>query len=362
MNKPLTEVRALPVLRSAADLRQELDARTEPGLLWHPLEAQRVRCVACAHRCVIGPGSHGACGVRRNVDGALRVPFGYVARRYVRNVETNTVFHVRPGARALTFGMYGCDLRCPYCHNHRISQALRDGGGDEHPTAITAEKLVEEALTAGCSVVCAAYNEPMISAEWTHAVFERARQSGLTTALISDGHSTPEALTYMRDVTDVFRVDLKAATEEGYRKLGGRLAPVLDSIRAASNLGYWVEVVTLVVPGLNQDLGGLRALAQELRSIRADIPWHLNGFVPRYRLAERPATDSLFLVSAAGMAYAAGMQFVYVSNVPTVRELSHTRCPDCQTPVVLRNDYATLESRLNAGRCPSCSSVIAGLW
>ena len=106
----------------------------------------------------------------------MRVPFGYVARRYVRAVETNTIFHLLPGARALTFGMYGCDLRCPYCHNHQLSQALRDDQGDrvEQPSAIDAEALVAEAVGAGCRVLCAAYNEPMISAEWARAVFEKS--------------------------------------------------------------------------------------------------------------------------------------------------------------------------------------------
>ncbi|HET9958995.1 MAG TPA: radical SAM protein [Polyangiaceae bacterium] len=345
-----------------ASLEQELEVRTRPGKLWSSADGEAVRCYACAHRCFIQNGSRGACGVRFNRDGVLQVPFGYVARRYVRPVETNTILHVLPGARALTFGMFGCDLRCPYCHNHRLSQALRDGPSAERPVDMSPDALVEEALRAGCSVICGAYNEPMITAEWGHAVFEVAKRHGLKTALISDGNSTREALEFMRSVTDVFRVDLKAADDAGYHRLGGRISPVLESIRAARELGYWVEVVTLVVPGLNQDLGSIRQIATTLAAIDPEMPWHLNGFVPRYKLQQMPAADPFFLSSAAGSGYAAGMRYVYVGNLPGRDELCHTRCPSCHQVLIRRQDYATLENELVQGRCRQCGTNIPGLF
>lgn len=348
----------------AAELARELEASTfnRQGDLYVRHEDGSVRCVACAHGCVVAPGSRGACGVRMNRDGELLVPFGYVARRYVRAVETNTVFHVTPGARALTFGMFGCDLKCPYCHNHQLSQALRDGSTEEHPTPIDADALVAEALAAGCAVLCAAYNEPLVSAEWTRVVFEQARRAGLLTVLVSDGHSTAEALAYMRPVTDVFRVDLKAHSEEAYKRLGGRLAPVLRSIGLARELGYWVEVVTLVVPGLNQDAAALARIGAALRDIDPSMPWHLNAFVPKYRLLHLPPADPMFLALAAGAAYVAGSRFVYVGNTRACAELAHTRCPECHAIVVRRADYATCETRLDAGRCSQCGHDLPGLW
>lgn len=342
--------------------RLRAEALTTVGDLHHSAGEGRVRCLACAHRCVIADGSAGACGVRFNRDGALRVPYGYVARRYVRAVETNTIFHLLPGARALTFGMYGCDLRCPYCHNHRLSQALRDGVDDEQPTLVSAEDLVNEAIAAGARVVCAAYNEPMISAEWVRAVFQLAQARGLRTAIVSDGHSTPEALRYLRPHTDVFRVDLKAHSEAGYKKLGGRLQPVLDAIELARELGYWVEVVTLVVPGLNQELAAIERLGGRLRELDASIPWHLNGFVPRYRLSQTRPANELFLMMAAGAAYVAGSKFVYVGNSALCQELAHTRCPECRTILVRRHDYASLGVDLRDGACPSCAASVPGVW
>lgn len=355
-------MKPLPIF--AAKLVGELEASAleRPGELYSREPRGAVRCVACAHRCVIAPGSRGACGVRTNREGELLVPFGYVARKYVRAVETNTVFHVAPGARALTFGMFGCDLRCPYCHNHRISQALRDPSGEEHPVATTPDELVSAALDAGCSVLCAAYNEPLISAEWTRLVFERARQSGLITVLVSDGHSTPEALRYMRPVTDVFRVDLKAHSEEAYKQLGGRLAPVLESIALGRELGYWVEVVTLVVPGLNQSEPALASIGAALREIDAAIPWHLNAFVPRYRMRQTPPADPLCLMVAAAAAYVAGSEFVYVGNSERCAELAHTRCPSCHEVLVRRRNYATLENTLHGGACPRCERPLPGIW
>jgi pyruvate formate lyase activating enzyme len=344
----------------APSLAERLASRTIVGTLWQR-EGDRVRCTACAHRCVVAEGATGACGVRLCSGGKLRVPHGYVARRYVRSVETNTIFHVAPGKNALTFGMFGCDLSCPYCHNHNLSQALRDQL-DDQPRDMSAAELVDEAVRAGCSVVCSAYNEPMITAEWAFEIFSEAKRQGLITALVSDGNSTREALEWMRPVTDVFRVDLKAQDEAQYKWLGGRLAPVLDSIARAKALGYWVEVVTLVVPGFNDDADGLRRLSDALIEIDRTIPWHLNAFHPRYRLLDRPVMSALPLISAAGTALARGLAFVYVGNLPELNELSHTRCPRCHKIVVRRRGYATLRHSLSGSECPRCREPIPGLW
>jgi pyruvate formate lyase activating enzyme len=344
-------------------LAAALAARTAPAELFEGAGAT-LRCTACAHRCVLGDeGRVGACGVRFVRDGGLRAPFGYVARRYVRPVETNTMYHVRPGARALTFGMFGCDLRCGYCHNARLSQALRDGIELDQPIELTAEALVGEALAAGAEVLCAAYNEPLIAAEWVRAVFAEAKAAGLVTGLVSDGHTTAEALAYLRPVTDVFRVDLKGATAAQYRALGGRREPVIEALREARRLGYWVEVVTLVVPGFNDDPGGLRDIAAELAAIDPAMPWHLNAFFPRYKLADRPRTDALTLLSAAGTGYARGLSFVYAGNLANeLGELCHTRCPRCREIVVERHNYQTLACRVEGGCCPSCGEALPGLW
>jgi pyruvate formate lyase activating enzyme len=344
-------------------LPMALSTRTRAGVLFEQTAHGALKCTACAHRCVMDDGRTGACGVRTHRGGTMQVPHGYVARKYVRAVESNTIYHVRPGARALTFGMFGCDLRCPYCHNWRVSQALRDDNvGEQSPTDIDARALVDEAIAEKCEVLCSAYNEPMITAEWAHEIFSLARARGLITALITDGHSTPEALAYMRPVTDVFRVDLKGWTPEHYKSLGGRLEPVLESIVEAKRLGYWVELVTLVVPGFNDDERGLALLAERITAIDPKIPWHLDGFVPRYKLRETPATAPMQLAMAAGAAYARGLKFVYVGNIgDAFPELSSTRCPKCERTLIERSNWEVTKNTLVSGACV-CGEAIPGVY
>lgn len=321
-------------------------------------------CLACAHRCSLREGERGICGVRFRSGDELRVPFGYVARRYVRSVETNTIFHVRPGALALTFGMFGCDLACPYCQNWYISQAPRDGGtGTDAPSDTSPSELVGEALAAGCAVLCAAYNEPMVSIEWTLEVFTEAKRQGLVTAVISDGHTTSEALAMLRPVTDVFRVDIKASDERTYRSLGGREQAVWASLVEARRLGYWVEAVTLVVPGLNDEAASLRSIADRLAAIDRDIVWHTNAFFPRYRMRDRGATTVTSLLEATGQGHSAGLRFVYASNLPGVAELGHTRCPECFKVLIARESYQVVGSALTEmGTCSDCGTALPGLW
>lgn len=345
-------------------LAEQLSTLTVRGELARTAPDDRLECTACAHRCRLGEGARGRCGVRFRRGAALRVPFGYVAAWRVMPVERNTIYHLRPGRLGLTFGMFGCDLRCPWCSNAQLSQALRDSSVEAPgPEPISAQALVERAVAAGCASVVSAFNEPMITAEWAYAVFAEARRRGLATAVVSDGNTTAEALEFLRPVTDVFRVDLKGTRPHHYREIGGVAEAPLAALHHARRLGYWVEAVTMVVPGANDDLDGLHALATELAAIDPELPWHLNGFVPRYRRQDLPPQSAGLLVTAAGMAYAAGLRHVYVGNVADrVAALSHTRCPGCHEIVVRRANYATEAVTLRGDRCPRCDRAIAGRW
>jgi pyruvate formate lyase activating enzyme len=323
----------------------------------------RLQCTACAHRCVLTDQAAGLCRVRYRSGKTIRAPWGYVAVRRIMPVERNTIYHVRPGSLGLTFGMLGCDLRCPWCSNWQLSQALRDDLPETPIVETSASLLVSEALNAGCRVVAAAFNEPMISAEWVHEIFAEAHHHGLVTALISDGNTTPEALAFLRPVSDVFRVDLKGTTVAHYTTVGGVAGAPLEALREARRLGYWVEAVTVIVPGVNDDVGELRRLGAILAEIDPELPWHLNGFVPRYRMNNVAPTDPALLVLVAGTAYARGLRYVYVGNVADrVQELSHTRCPRCLEAVVRRHNYMTESMTLRNGRCPNCAIPIPGLW
>src|SRR5262245_15828435 len=234
--------------------------QTTIGDLWEP-EGDRIRCVACGHRCLIGEGKRGICKVRFNRDGQLYVPYGYVAALQCDPVEKKPFFHVHPSSDALTFGMLGCDLKCPYCQNWLTSQALRDEKAAAPPRPITPVQLVESAQREGARLVVSSYNEPLITAEWAVSVFRQAKAAGLNCAFVSNGNATPEVLDYLRPWIIAYKVDLKSFNDRNYRTLGGALENITRTIRLIHERGLWLEVVTLVIPGFNDSDAELRAAA-----------------------------------------------------------------------------------------------------
>ena len=344
-------------------LAQALASRTTTGRVCRS-EGDKVRCLACGHRCLIAPGRRGVCKVRFNRDGELRVPFGYVSGVACDPVEKKPFFHVLPGSEALTFGMLGCDLHCAYCQNWVTSQALRDAAAPGRVQAASPAQLVAAARRQGARLVVSSYNEPLITAEWAAAVFAEAKPAGLRCAIVSNGNATPEVLDFLGPWLDAFKVDLKAFNDRGYRALGGTLAAVTDTIRAVHARGLWLEVVTLLVPGFNDDPAELRDLAQFLAGVSPDIPWHVTAFHPDYRMTDPPPTSSADLLKAAGIGAAAGLRFVYAGNLPgRVGDWEDTRCPGCRSRLITRRGFQVMEDRLTpSGGCPECGLVLPGIW
>src|ERR1039457_5561810 len=236
------------------------------------IEGDRIRCVACGHRCLIGVGRHGICRVRFNQDRQLRVPFGYVAGVQCDPVEKKPFFHVYPGTDALTFGMMGCDFHCSYCQNCGTSQALRDAAALAPIQTVTPQQLVSTGRRLHAKLVVSSYNEPLITAEWAVAVFREAREAGLDCAFVSNGNATPEVLDFLRPWIVAYKIDLKGFDDKRHRTLGGTLEHVTEGIRMVHERGLWLEVVTLVVPGFNDSESELRQIAQFLAPRNHDIP------------------------------------------------------------------------------------------
>lgn len=348
-----------------ATVRERLAALTAKGSL--VLEEQgKLRCLACGHRCLLGEGKEGVCRVRFVRDGELRVPWGYVASLAADPIEKKPFFHVLPGATALSFGMLGCDFKCPFCQNWEISQVLRDPDTDEWARVQPAspEGIVAAALAEGAAVVTSTYNEPLITAEWAGAVFAEAHRAGLTTSFVSNGNATPEVLDFLRPLVDAYKVDLKGMREEGYRRLGGRLNVVLDTLSGLVERGFWVEVVTLVVPGQNDSDEELRDAARFLRSLSPDLPWHVTAFHPDYRMSGTPATPARSLVRAAEIGLDEGLRYVYTGNLPgRTGNGESTFCPTCHELLVERRGFRVLACRIGAdGACPRCRTRISGRW
>jgi len=341
-----------------------IDAHTTEGRLCQPLPDGAVRCVACGHRCLIREGRRGICRVRFNQGGRLLVPRGYVAALQCDPVEKKPFFHVLPGADALTFGMLGCDFHCGYCQNWVTSQALRDDQASTDATDVTAEALVALAEEQDARLVVSSYNEPLITAEWAAEVFVPARNRGFLTGFVSNGNATPEALDFIRPVTDCYKIDLKTMNDRGYRQLGGVLAHVLDAIGLVHQRGIWLEVLTLVVPGFSDDPAELRAAARYIAGIDRNIPWHVTAFHEDYRFWGMGNTTAEVLVRACEIGVEEGLNFVYAGNLPgRVGRWEHTWCPACQALLIERLGYRILGNRLGpGGRCPGCGYPVPGIF
>jgi pyruvate formate lyase activating enzyme len=347
-------------------LEEVLAARTRDAApeLVESIDRNRLRCYACGHRCPIPEGARGVCKVRYNERGRLRVPWGYVGGVQCDPVEKKPFFHAYPGALAYSFGMLGCDLHCSYCQNWVTSQALRDPQAVAPPQDTTPESLVQDALRQGARIVVSTYNEPLITAEWAVAVFKAAREQGLVTGFVSNGNGTTQVLEYLRPHIDLYKVDLKSFDDRHYRDLGGRLEPILDTIRWLSRSGVWVEIVTLLVPGFNDDEGELRRMTAFLADVSQDLPWHVTAFHQDYRMTDPPNTTAAMLLRAAQIGREAGLRYVYAGNLPgRVGELEHTHCHGCGERLIARYGYLIQQYRLTrAGVCPSCSKAVPGRW
>ena len=345
-------------------LADQLQSRVREGELYQPLDGNRIRCYACGHACPIPAGFAGVCKVRFNRAGRLYVPWGYVAALQCDPIEKKPFFHAMPGARALSFGMLGCDLHCGYCQNWVTSQSLRDFRATLQFEAADPRQLVQLAIAQRAACLVSTYNEPLITSEWAVAVFREARAAGLRTAYVSNGNATPQVLEYLRPWVDLYKVDLKSFDDRRYHELGGRVGPILDSIGRIHAMGFWLEIVTLVVPGFNDSDRELTAIARFLAAISPDIPWHVTAFHPDYKMRDPAATGVETLLRAASIGRAEGLRYVYAGNLPgETGDLENTRCPSCRALLVERFGFRVLRNRVTAeGKCPDCGTPIPGIW
>jgi pyruvate formate lyase activating enzyme len=347
-------------------LQDVLTARTREAApeLVERIDRNRLRCYSCGHQCPIPDGAAGVCKVRFNQGGRLMVPWGYVGGVQCDPVEKKPFFHAYPGALAYSFGMLGCDLHCSYCQNWVTSQALRDPRAVAPPQDTTPQSIVQDALRQRAKIVVSTYNEPLITSEWAVAIFREAREQGLVTGFVSNGNGTPQVLEYLRPHIDLYKVDLKSFDDRHYRELGGRLQPILDTIRWLHGAGVWVEIVTLLIPGFNDSEAELRGLTEFLASVSPDIPWHVTAFHQDYRMTGPANTTAADLRRAAAIGRGAGLRFIYAGNLPgRVGDLEDTACASCGETLISRYGYVVRAYNLSAdGACPRCATRLPGRW
>jgi pyruvate formate lyase activating enzyme len=348
---------------AASPLAEVLARYTKEGELYETLPERKLRCFACGHRCLIPEGQLGVCKVRFNKEGKLRVPFGYVGALQIDPVEKKPFFHALPGSLALSFGMLGCDFHCGYCQNWVTSQALRDPAAVAPPQDVTPRELVALAKRRGAPIITSTYNEPLITSEWAMAVFREAKAAGLVCSYVSNGNGTPEVLDYIRPYVSLYKVDLKSFRDRHYRELGGTLERVLWTIRALHERGFWVEIVSLLIPGFNDSNEELREMAQFLASVSPDIPWHVTAFHQDYKMTGAENTSVSTLLRAATIGREEGLHFVYAGNIPgRVGEWENTYCAGCRTLLVERVGFRVVRNEIENGSCPRCRRAMPGFW
>jgi pyruvate formate lyase activating enzyme len=349
-----------------ATLKDVLVERTHEAApeLVERIDEKRLRCYSCGHECPIPEGALGVCKVRFVRDGTLHVPWGYVGGIQCDPIEKKPFFHARPGALAYSFGMLGCDLHCSYCQNWVTSQALRDPNAIAPPMQASPDALVEDALRLGAQVVVSTYNEPLITSEWAVEIFKHVKAAGLMTGYVSNGNGTPRVIDYIRPWVDLYKVDLKSFDDKHYRQLGGRLQPILDTIRRLHALDFWVEIVTLLIPGFNDSDDEIERLTTFVASVSPDIPWHVTAFHPDYKMTEPGATTADMLLHAADIGRRNGLRYVYTGNLPgEVGDNENTRCHVCGETLIERYGYFVRRYRITEhGACPNCRTTIPGRW
>jgi len=331
------------------------------AMLYEKLPEGKVCCNLCAHRCIITDGKKGICQVRENRGGTLyTLVYGHTIIQHVDPVEKKPLFHFHPGSTAYSIATSGCNFRCRWCQNWDISQIVHDRrfimGEEASP-----EQVVAAAQKADCRSIAYTYTEPTIFFEYAYDTARLAHEAGLANLYITNGYMTEEMLETFQPYLDAANVDLKAFRDKTYRKyVGARLQPVLDTMKVMKRLGIWLEVTTLVIPGINDDDGELKDTANFVaEELGVDTPWHISRFFPDYKMTDVPPTPVETLDRAREIGLEAGLRYVYVGNVPGE---ANTVCHKCGQILIRRLGYRILENRVQPnGRCPNCDMPVAGV-
>ncbi len=335
------------------------------AMLSRPLHKGYVQCTACEHWCAMAPGEAGKCGVRRNIDGKLQLlVYGRAAAVNIDPVEKKPLFHFLPGRPIFSIGTLGCNFRCRFCQNWDISQ-IRDFDPNDR---IVGKRWLPEEIVAYCRreeipLIAFTYNEPIVFFEYAYDTAKLAAKYGIRSVFVSSGFETLEAIRTIEPYLAATNIDLKGFTEHFYRQYtGGRLKPVMRNIEhIAKNTDIWIEVTTLLIPGLNDSNEEIKQMASFLAGISQDIPWHVTAFHPAYKMLDRPPTPPSTLVRAYDIAKEAGLNFVYVGNVVDHKR-ENTYCPHCGALLVERYWYQVQEHWQEPGVCPVCGYHVPGIW
>ena len=333
------------------------------ALLYESLEENKVRCSLCNHRCVIKSGRRGKCNVRENTDGQLNsLVYGKLIAQHIDPIEKKPLFHFMPGSLSYSIATVGCNFKCSFCQNADIAQMPSDNNGMIMGNPCTPENVVNDALRGSCQSISYTYTEPTVYFEFAFDTAKIAKEKGLRNVFVTNGYMTPEAVHMISPFLDAANVDLKAFTDEYYKKYcGTRLEHVKTTLKEMKEKGIFVEVTTLIIPGLNDDKTELENLAGFLvSSLGPETPWHISRFHPTYKLTDHPPTPLNTLIMARQIGIDAGLRYVYTGNVPG-EESENTFCYNCGKVLIERWGFLVRSNRIDNGKCKSCGSKIDGV-
>jgi pyruvate formate lyase activating enzyme len=332
------------------------------AMFWERAGEGRVRCGLCRFTCQIAPGKRGRCGVRENREGTLfSLVYGRSIAENIDPIEKKPLFHFHPGSRSYSVATVGCNFRCRHCQNWQISQWPHEQttipGNELPPTAIVAA-----ARRTGCESIAYTYTEPTIFFEYAYDTAVLAREAGIKNVFVTNGYTTTAALETIAPYLDAANVDLKGFTDQFYRTVtGASMAGVLECLQDYRRLGIWLEVTTLVIPGMNDDSDELRRLAEFIAgTLGRDVPWHVSAFHPDYQMLDRPVTSAQTLRRAAKIGLEAGLHYVYLGNLFGAGG-EDTVCPHCGATVIRRQGFRLLGLAVECGCCRACGGAIAGV-
>ena len=332
------------------------------ALLYEKLDSQLVHCFLCAHQCRIDIGRFGICAVRQNIGGVLYTHvYGKPIALHVDPVEKKPLYHFFPGSFSFSIATIGCNFHCGFCQNWEISQTrIRDGGVLENKVVLP-EEIVKAALRNNCKSISYTYTEPTIYFEYAFETARLAKEKGLFNNFVTNGYMTKECLTMKKPYLDAANVDLKFFKDSSYKKIcAGSLDPVLNSIRLMKEMGIWVEVTTLVVPGENDSDETLSGIARFIASVDKNMPWHISRFHPDYKFTDYEATSELTLKKAQDIGKGCGLTYIYVGNVYGWG--NDTFCPSCKKLLIKREGFNIVEYNIKNKECSFCNTLIPGVF
>ena len=332
------------------------------ALFYKKLGENAVKCNLCSHRCPrITDSKRGLCCVRENIDGKLySLVYGKLIASNIDPIEKKPLFHFLPGSSSYSIGTAGCNFRCENCQNYDISQLPKERNIIVSKD-ITPEEIVAEAKRSKCESIAYTYSEPTIFFEYAYDIAKLARKEGIKNVLVTNGYMTEEALREIAPYLDATNIDLKSFSDNFYHKnCGARLKPVLDSIKLHKTLGIWTEITTLIIPTLNDSEEEMRKIAEFIKDLGAETPWHVSQFYPIYNLLDLPRTPIATLRLAKEIGKEVGLRYVYVGNV--LGEGENTLCYNCGSLLIERYGYRIMRNRIADLVCPDCGANIDGFW